>query len=231
MTSKKLIRKETFLERLLEEGKEYLFIMEELHNCLKRHSCEYKKMLFVIDRFSRYKTQLKENMEELLVYDSDILDDNDDEDIEDADEMEYMEIEMEEYENEEDFVLFEEYFPNFDSIAYQRNILANMEMLILRMLVVDGSLVNIEFSVHSKLKILLKDYYQRVEKFLEQNKMLVEFQDNFEKKQLSNSFEMKYNQLQQLLLKITEKEIFLVETMVQPSVVKNNGENINNENS
>ncbi|XP_060825437.1 uncharacterized protein LOC132912215 isoform X2 [Bombus pascuorum] len=227
MTSKKLIRKETFLERLLKEGKEYLCTMEELHNCLKRHSYEYKKMLFVIDRYSRYKTQLKENLEELLVYDSDVLDD-DDEDIEDADEAEYMEIEMEEYENEEDLVLFEEYFRNFDSIAYQRNILANLEMLILRMLLVDGSLVNIEFSVHSKLKILLKDYYQRVEKFLERNKMLVELQDNFEKKQRTKSFEMKYNQLRQLLLKITEKQIFLVETMVQPRVVKNNGENVNN---
>ncbi|XP_020722431.1 uncharacterized protein LOC100645177 isoform X1 [Bombus terrestris] len=228
MTSKKvLIRKETFLEKLLKEGKRYFFTMEELHACLKKHSCEYKKMLFVIDRYSRYKTQLKENMEDLIVYDSDILDDND-EDIEDADEMEYMDIEMEGYENEENFVLFEEYFHSFDSIAYQRNILANMEMLILRMLILDGSLINIEFSVYSKLKILLKNYYQRVEKFLERNKMLVEFQDNSEKKQLTKSFEKKYNQLQQLLLKISEKEIFLVEIMVQPCMVKNNGESKNN---
>ncbi|XP_033203195.1 uncharacterized protein LOC117164350 [Bombus vancouverensis nearcticus] len=229
MTSKKvLLRKETFLERLLKEGKGYIFTMEELHVCLKRHSCEYKKMLFVIDRYSRYKTQLKENMEDLIVYDSDVLDDNDDEDIEDADEMEYLDIEMGGYENEEDFVVFEEYFHNFDSIAYRRNILANMEMLILRMLIMDGSLINILFSIYSKLKILLKDYYQRVEKFLERNKTLVEFQNNSEKKQPIKSFEKKYNQLQQLLLKITEKEIFLVETMVQPRMVQNNGENKNN---
>ncbi|XP_043600518.1 uncharacterized protein LOC122575531 isoform X2 [Bombus pyrosoma] len=228
MTSKKLIRKERFLERLLKEGKEYLFAMEELHDCLKKHSCEYKKMLFVIDRYSRYKTQLKENMEDLIVHDSDVLDDNDDEHIEDADDMEHMDIEMEGYGNEEDFVLLKKYFHSFDSIAYQRNILANMEMLILRMLIVDGSLVNIEFSVYSKLKILLKNYYQRIEKFVERNKTLVEFQDNFEKKQLTKSFGKKYNQLQQLLLKITEKEIFLVETMVQPRVIKNNGENKNN---
>lgn len=138
------------------------------------------------------------------MYGSDVLDDNDDEDVEDADEMEYLDIEMGGYENEEDFVLFEEYFHNSHSIAYQRNILANLEMLILRMLIVDESLINIVVSVYSKLKILLKDYYQRVEKFLERNKTLVEFQDNSEKKQPIKSFEKKYNQLQQLLLKITE---------------------------
>ena len=33
--------------------------MEELHACLKKHSCEYKKMLFVIDRYSRVSLTYK----------------------------------------------------------------------------------------------------------------------------------------------------------------------------
>lgn len=138
-------------------------------------------------------------MEDLIVYDGDIRRNNDDENIN-----EYVNIEMERYGNEENFVLFKEYFHSFDSIAYQRNILANLEMIILRMLIEDGAFVSIVSSVCPKLKILLKEYYQRVEKFLKRNKRLVEFLNNLRKKQLTKSFEKKYNQLQQLLLKITE---------------------------
>ncbi|XP_068977808.1 uncharacterized protein [Bombus flavifrons] len=221
MTSRRLIRKVTVLQRLLKEGKGYFFAMEELHFYLKKHSCEYKKMLFVIDRYSRYKTQLKESME--IKRDYDVLNGNNDENIEDVGEMEYLDME-----DEENFALFEEYFNNFRSIAYRRNVLANMEMLILRMLIEDGSLTNIEFSIYSKLKVLLKDYHQRVKKFLDRNKALVKFQNNFQKKQLIKCFKKKYNQLQQLLLKITKKEIFFTETMVLPRMVQNNGKNKNN---
>lgn len=136
--------------------------------------------------------------------DYDVMNGNNDENIEDVGEMEYLDMEMREYENEENFAVFEECFHNFHSIAYRRNVLANMEMLILRMLIEDGSLTNIEFSIYSKLKILLIDYHQRVKKFLKRNKALVEFKDNSQRKQLIKCFKKKYNQLKQLLLKMTK---------------------------
>lgn len=139
---------------------------------------------------------------------NDVLDNDDDEDIEDidADEMEHLDIDMGGYfeVNEQDFLVFEEYFPNFNSIAHQRDVLTNTEMLILHMLMTDVSVMNVGCSIYSKMKNILKDYYERVEEFLQQNETLVEFQDNSEKEQPIKSFEKKYNQLRQLLHKITE---------------------------
>ncbi|CAD1477182.1 unnamed protein product, partial [Heterotrigona itama] len=221
-----LIQKKELLEILLEEGKRYLFIMEEFYNELKKMSCD-EKLLSLLDRYSRYKIRLREDMEKLReMYDRDIVvdvndndddddedddnDDNDDDDdgddddddagIEDGNEMEYMEIELEEDED----LFFEEQFQYFCNIMYRKYTLANMEMFILRLLKANESSMNLQLSIYSKLQICLKRYCKRVRLFLRGNKIFVQSQDGFRKKELNTRTKNKYKQLQRLLLTIRE---------------------------
>lgn len=145
-------------------------------------------------------------MEELKeMYDNDIMDDIiDDDDTEEGDGMEYMPIEMEEYEDQDEDFLLEEQFRQFHNIVYRKNILANMEMLILRMLDMDESLVNFQLSVYSNLKVVLKDYCEKVQAFMKRNEVLLESQEDLEQNLIIKSIRDKYKQLQQLLIKFTE---------------------------
>ncbi|XP_017762987.1 PREDICTED: uncharacterized protein LOC108552823 [Eufriesea mexicana] len=211
-----LVQTEKLFETLLQEGNKYLFAMDDLRNKFRKDSFEFKKILSHIDSYSRCKTQLREDMEEFKeMYDYDTVDDIiDDDDTEEGDEMEYMQIEMEEYENEDEDLLLEEQFRQFRNIMYRKNILANMEMIILRMLNVDESFVNFQICVYSKLKVILKDYCQRVQAFLKRNEALLESQEDLEQNLIIKSIRDKYKQLQQLLIKLIEGQIFSLEFAV-----------------
>lgn len=108
-----------------------------------------------------------------------------------------------EYVEEEDFLL-EEQFYHFRNIMYLKNMLANMEMLISRMLNINGSLVNLQLSKYAKLKIALKNYSIKVYEFLKNNKILVESKNNFEKKQFTKNIQDKFIQLQKLIIQIAK---------------------------
>lgn len=82
--------------------------------------------------------------------------------------------------------------------------LANMEMLISRMLNINGSLVNLQLSKYARLKIALKNYSVKVYEFLKNNKILVESKNNFEKKQFTKSIQDKFIQLQKLIIHIAK---------------------------
>lgn len=82
--------------------------------------------------------------------------------------------------------------------------LANMEMLISRMLNINGSLVNLQLSKYARLKIALKNYSVKVYEFLKNNKILVESKNNFEKKQFTKSIQDKFIQLQKLIIQIAK---------------------------
>ncbi|KAK1125179.1 hypothetical protein K0M31_006519 [Melipona bicolor] len=203
-------RKKESFEILLKEGKRYLFVMEEFYDDLKKMSCD-EKLLSLLDRYSRYKIQLREDMEKLReMYDDDITaddyddddDDNDDAGIEDENEMEYMEIDLEE---DEDLFLEEE-FQCFCNIMYRKYTLANMEMFILRLLKVNESSVNLQLSIYSKLQICLKEYCKRVQMFLKRNKTCAKSQEGFKNKEL-NTTAKKFKQLQKLLLTLKEVQL------------------------
>lgn len=87
---------------------------------------------------------------------------------------------------------------------YLKNMLANMEMLISRMLNINGSLVNLQLSKYARLKIALKNYSVKVYEFLKNNKILVESKNNFEKKQFTKSIQDKFIQLQKLIIQIAK---------------------------
>lgn len=108
-----------------------------------------------------------------------------------------------EYIEDEDFLL-EEQFYHFRNIMYLKNILGNMEMLISRMLNINGSLVNLQLSKYARLKIALKNYSVKVYEFLKNNKILVESKNNFEKKQFTKNIQDKFIQLQKLIIQIAK---------------------------
>lgn len=108
-----------------------------------------------------------------------------------------------EYIEDEDFLL-EEQFYHFRNIMYLKNILGNMEMLISRMLNINGSLVNLQLSKYARLKISLKNYSVKVYEFLKNNKILVESKNNFEKKQFTKNIQDKFIQLQKLIIQIAK---------------------------
>lgn len=108
-----------------------------------------------------------------------------------------------EYIEDEDFLL-EEQFYHFRNIMYLKNILGNMEMLISRMLNINGSLVNLQLSKYARLKIALKNYSAKVYEFLKNNKILVESKNNFEKKQFTKNIQDKFIQLQKLIIQIAK---------------------------
>lgn len=119
----------------------------------------------------------------------------DEEDTDEENEIEYIE--------DEDFLL-EEQFYHFRNIMYLKNILGNMEMLISRMLNINGSLVNLQLSKYARLKIALKNYSVKVYEFLKNNKILVESKNNFEKKQFTKNIQDKFIQLQKLIIQIAK---------------------------
>ncbi|KAG6794943.1 hypothetical protein HZU73_09393 [Apis mellifera caucasica] len=206
-----LLKKVQFLEdveKLIKEGKNYLFRMNKLSDSLRIDSYQYKKILYFMDRYSRCKTQLKENMEELKdMFDNSNIDGIiDEEETDEENEIEYIE--------DEDFLL-EEQFYHFRNIMYLKNILGNMEMLISRMLNINGSLVNLQLSKYARLKIALKNYSVKVYEFLKNNKILVESKNNFEKKQFTKNIQDKFIQLQKLIIQIAKKEIFFTDVMVR----------------
>lgn len=113
-----------------------------------------------------------------------------------------------EYMEDEDFLL-EEQFYHFHNIMYLKNMLANMEMLISRMLNINGSLINLQLSKYSRLKIALKNYSVKVYEFLKNNKILVESKNNFEKKQFTKNIQDKFIQLQKLIIQIAKVQLKL----------------------
>lgn len=113
-----------------------------------------------------------------------------------------------EYMEDEDFLL-EEQFYHFRNIMYLKNMLANMEMLISRMLNINGSLINLQLSKYSRLKIALKNYSVKVYEFLKNNKILVESKNNFEKKQFTKNIQHKFIQLQKLIIQIAKVQLKL----------------------
>lgn len=113
-----------------------------------------------------------------------------------------------EYMEDEDFLL-EEQFYHFRNIMYLKNMLANMEMLISRMLNINGSLINLQLSKYSRLKIALKNYSVKVYEFLKNNKILVESKNNFEKKQFTKNIQDKFIQLQKLIIQIAKVQLKL----------------------
>lgn len=108
-----------------------------------------------------------------------------------------------EYIEDEDFLLKEQFY-HFRNIMYLKNILGNMEMLISRMLNINGSLVNLQLSKYARLKIALKNYSVKVYEFLKNNKILVESKNNFEKKQFTKNIQDKFIQLQKLIIQIAK---------------------------
>lgn len=112
------------------------------------------------------------------------------------------------YMEDEDFLL-EEQFYHFRNIMYLKNMLANMEMLISRMLNINGSLINLQLSKYSRLKIALKNYSVKVYEFLKNNKILVESKNNFEKKQFTKNIQDKFIQLQKLIIQIAKVQLKL----------------------
>lgn len=135
-------------------------------------------------------------MEELKdMFDNSNIDGIIDEETDEENEIEYIE--------DEDFLL-EEQFYHFRNIMYLKNILGNMEMLISRMLNINGSLVNLQLSKYARLKIALKNYSVKVYEFLKNNKILVESKNNFEKKQFTKNIQDKFIQLQKLIIQIAK---------------------------
>lgn len=124
----------------------------------------------------------------------------DEEETDEENEIDYME--------DEDFLL-EEQFYHFRNIMYLKNMLANMEMLISRMLNINGSLINLQLSKYSRLKIALKNYSVKVYEFLKNNKILVESKNNFEKKQFTKNIQDKFIQLQKLIIQIAKVQLKL----------------------
>lgn len=108
-----------------------------------------------------------------------------------------------EYIEDEDFLLKEQFY-HFRNIMYLKNILGNMEMLISRMLNINGSLVNLQLSKYARLKIALKNYSVKVYEFLKNNKILVKSKNNFEKKQFTKNIQDKFIQLQKLIIQIAK---------------------------
>ncbi|KOC63689.1 hypothetical protein WH47_00757 [Habropoda laboriosa] len=192
---------------LLNEGRRYLITLEKFRKKAKDHLSEYKKILHAIDRYTRYKAQLMEDMEVLkeILNDTD-NDVEDDEGTVESDEAEYMQIELEEFvnEEEEDFV-FEEQFCHSHNIVHRKNILANMELLISQMFKMDINVVNFQRAMYTKFMNVLKEYCVTVQMFLNSNAVFAESQNvNLEKKQLIKNIETKYKELQQLFVKVTE---------------------------
>lgn len=135
-------------------------------------------------------------MEELKdMFDNSNIDGIIDEETDEENEIEYIE--------DEDFLL-EEQFYHFRNIMYLKNILGNMEMLISRMLNINGSLVDLQLSKYARLKIALKNYSVKVYEFLKNNKILVESKNNFEKKQFTKNIQDKFIQLQKLIIQIAK---------------------------
>lgn len=135
-------------------------------------------------------------MEELKdMFDNSNIDGIIDEETDEENEIEYIE--------DEDFLL-EEQFYHFRNIMYLKNILGNMEMLISRMLNINGSLVNLQLSKYARLKIALKNYSVKVYEFLKNNKILVKSKNNFEKKQFTKNIQDKFIQLQKLIIQIAK---------------------------
>lgn len=134
------------------------------------------------------------------MFDNSNIDDIDEEGTDEENEIDYME--------DEDFLL-EEQFYHFRNIMYLKNMLANMEMLISRMLNINGSLINLQLSKYSRLKIALKNYSVKVYEFLKNNKILVESKNNFEKKQFTKNIQDKFIQLQKLIIQIAKVQLKL----------------------
>lgn len=135
-------------------------------------------------------------MEELKdMFDNSNIDGIIDEETDEENEIEYIE--------DEDFLLKEQFY-HFRNIMYLKNILGNMEMLISRMLNINGSLVNLQLSKYARLKIALKNYSVKVYEFLKNNKILVESKNNFEKKQFTKNIQDKFIQLQKLIIQIAK---------------------------
>ncbi|CAK9796285.1 hypothetical protein ANTPLA_LOCUS725 [Anthophora plagiata] len=195
-------QKEQFVELLLREGRRYLTIIESFRKSAKEDSSEYKKVLYVIDRYTRYKTKLMEDMEVLR----DMFDETDS-DIDDEGTEESDEIDVEESLDEEDVdSFFEEQFYHYYDIVHRKNSLTRLEMLISRIFTIDGTVTNFQQSIHSNFVHTLKDYCTKVQIFLNSNQSFPDSQSlTLEKEQLIKCIKVKYKELQQLLVKITEK--------------------------
>nr|XP_034193881.1 uncharacterized protein LOC117610498 isoform X1 [Osmia lignaria] len=216
-----LLKKERYLDALLKEGKRCLAMMQEMYDCCKTESNLYKKLLFAMDRYSRYKTQVREDMEELKEMFEEIddmvdEDEESDEEIDDEDDFvpieledfEEQNVEEEEEEEEEDFVL-EEQIRYFHNIIHRKNALANLEMILLRLLDIDAKLMSLQLSIYSKLKIYLKEYCGKVRVVLKRSVNFMKSVNNFKGRQLAQRTLNKYRKLQQLLTDLIEVRLIM----------------------
>nr|XP_012136244.1 PREDICTED: kinesin-like protein KIF6 isoform X2 [Megachile rotundata] len=223
------LKKEKYFDMLLKEGKRYVVVMQELYDHYKTSSVEYKDLLYMMDRYTRYKTQLREDMEEFKelveelndIVEEEIIDEDEDEDqfvpidleFEETDEEnedEFVPMEVEEIEeSDEDDIFFQEEIRYFHNIINQRNILANIEIILLQIL--NGSQMNLQLTVYSNLKIFLKNYCEEVRAVLKHNVKFIESLNDYKKKELANRIQNKYKKLQELLNDIIEKQKFFTE--------------------